>query len=123
MKKTKKKNEFDHTSIKTFEDACEKLGLEPNLEVSISDKKDEAAYKKLKIISKALNQEWTPDYNNRNQLKWYPWFKWSGSGFSFTDTFYDFTNSYVGSRLCYATSELAEYAGKQFSSIYNDFLI
>lgn len=48
--------------------------------------------------------------------------KFSGSGFSFNTYGYGSTFTAVGSHLCYPTRELAEYAGKQFSKEYTDYL-
>jgi hypothetical protein len=110
--------------VKTFEDACEVLGVGPSYSFNSTDSKDEIAYKKLKIIIQALNEGWTPDWSNSNQKKWYPWMKWNGSGFGFSDSYCDYwaTRTCVGSRLCFKSEELAIYAAKQFEAIYNDFL-
>lgn len=68
----------DH--VKTFEDACSRLGLNSGMFLP-GDSKDEIAYKKLKVIAKALNEGWQPDWTNSNQYKYYPWFDLSsGSG-------------------------------------------
>lgn len=107
--------------VKTFEDACERLGIKYDEMCGLTT--DETAYRKLKIICRALNQGWTPDWSNANEYKWYPWFKFkAGFGFSYPYPGYDGTVSVVGSRLCFKTEELAAYAGKQFEAIYNDFL-
>jgi hypothetical protein len=111
------------TDIRTFEDACEALGIDPDAVCVATDTKDEAAYKKIKVVIAAINQGWTPDWNNSNQRKWWPYFVLSsGFGFSRTDCNCDNANSDVGSRLCFETSEKAEYAGKQFTDLYKDFL-
>ena len=112
-------------TIKTFEDACETCGVLDTLIVSVTDTKDEGAYKKLKIIARALNQDWKANFNDGSQQKWYPWFVFNGSGFGFSGTDYAYSLTYagVGSRLCFKSKELAEYAGKQFLSIYNDYLL
>jgi len=86
---------------------------------------DELAYKQLKLIVQAFNEGWTPDWTNGKWDKYYPWFKMgspSGGGFSFSDYVYWRAGSCVGSHLCYKSSDLAEYAGKLFESIYKDFL-
>jgi len=106
--------------VKTIADACNISGME--LIVNPDDTEDEIAYKKLKIITKALNEGWTPDWSNSNQYKWYPYFKMSGFGFSGTLYDYSYTTADVGSRLCFKSSELAEYAGKQFEEIYKTLL-
>jgi hypothetical protein len=117
---------FDYRNIKSFEDACEKLGINPeevyNEDV---DTKDEIAYKRLKIIYKAINNGWVPDYNNKNQYKYYPYFQVlsSGLGYSNADYNIDYTGTYVGVRLCTENSEKAVYIGKTFKSEYEDYLL
>jgi len=113
--------------VKTFEDACKVLNLNYSycvngVEDSIS--KSLVAFYKLQIIAKALNEGWVPDWSNSDQYKYYPWFKYgSGVGFSYADAVFDHTYTGVGSRLCFKTRELAEYAGKHFQGLYNDFLL
>jgi hypothetical protein len=109
--------------IKTFEDACEELDIMPDGVFSITDTSDEIAYMKLKTIIKAINQGWTPDWNNSNQEKWYPWFNLSsGFGFSCSGCICDWTYSGVGSRLCFKSEENSNYAAKQFLDLYEEFL-
>jgi hypothetical protein len=110
--------------VKTYEDACAVLGIDPQERLPFEDpgSKDNAAinaYAKLFIIAQALNQGWKPDWSNSNEYKWYPYFDMqAGAGLSY----YDFVGwdsfSGVGSRLCFKSRELAEYAGKQFTDIY-----
>jgi len=78
---------------------------------------------KLRIICKALNEGWVPDFNNESEYKYYPYFN-AKSGFGFSCAYYAYTNadSTVGFCLCFKTRELAEYAGRQFESIYKDYL-
>ncbi len=113
----------DFRDIKCFEDACKELDIDPDAVCSDVDTSDEVAYKMLKIIIQAINQEWTADWSNTNQRKWYPWFNLS-SGFGFDVSFYDFdgSNSNVGSRLCFESEEKSNYAGKQFLEIYRQFM-
>ena len=114
--------------VKTFEDACVILGLNPDIRLSVSDQflplKSITAFIKLSVIAMALNEGWEPDWDDDDQYKYYPWFKSSGPGLglSYGASGYTLSNSRVGSRLCYRTRELAEYAGTQFSELYNDFL-
>lgn len=108
--------------VKTFEDACEILGIDT--QQAIPDAEEHVqAYVKLTIIARALNEGWLPDWDNSNQKKYYPWFKMA-SGFGFSVHGYDYTyaNTGDGSRLCFKSVELAEYAGKQFESIYKQYL-
>lgn len=79
---------------------------------------------KLSMISAVLNEGWTPDWNDGDQYKYFPWFEYkSGVGFSYS--YYVFTHSRtrLGSRLCFKSSELAMYAGKTFTKEYNEFLL
>lgn len=78
------------------------------------------AFLQLTIIAQALNEGWAPDWSDPNECKYYPYLKYK-SGFGFSHSHCDdwFTTTGVGSRLCFKSSELAEYAGKQFESIYN----
>lgn len=114
-------------AVKSYEDACEITGETPIDEKSLMNTgcgKSEIAFIKLKTIFKAanvLNDNWKPNWNDLNQYKYYPWFVWRSSGFRFYAT--DCTSTYttVGSRLCCGTQEDAEYIGKQFEELYNDY--
>jgi hypothetical protein len=129
--KTKKAAGKITDRIKTFDDACRELGIDPAAMLRIET--DDpfigkqlnaiAAFTKLTIISRALNENWVPDWTDGNQRKWWPWFEWK-SGFGFSHATYDHwhTHTNVGSRLCYKSEELAKYAATQFESIYQDFL-
>lgn len=108
--------------VKSFEDACGVLGISISDILSKYDTKDEAAYKKLKVIARALNEGWEPDWKNQNQPKYLPYFEHNGTAFSHSDYYYWSTDAHVGSRLYYKSFDLAIYAGKQFIDIYNDFL-
>jgi hypothetical protein len=85
------------------------------------------AYAKLFIIAEALNEGWVPDWADSDQYKYYPWLlvkknTKNPSGFGLSYDGYDCAGSYsnVGSRLCFKSSELAEYAGKQFKKEYEE---
>ncbi len=104
---------YHKTNPASFEEVCE--GLEP----------DEIAYRKIKLIVRAFNEGWTPDWTDGSQGKYYPWFVMgspSGGGFS-CDAYVRWdAGSDVGSRLCFKSSDLAKHAGQLFESIYKDFL-
>lgn len=113
---------FESEEIESFEDACSALGIKVSDVLSKHDTKDEEAYKKLKIIIKALNDGWEPDWDDSNQKKWYCWFK-MGSGFRFGRSAWDGTSTRTtGSRLCFKNEKLANYAGEKFTDIYKSFL-
>lgn len=129
-----------YTEIKSFQDACKALGITESLpDVSLLPVKHQKAIVanyQLTIIAEAVNRDeegksWHPDWNDYDEYKYYPWFDMEtygdalpGSGFAFYDDGFDVAYSHVGSRLCFRSSEIAEYVGKQFLSIYRDaFLI
>lgn len=76
------------------------------------------------LLCETLNEEWIADWDDDNQYKYFPWFYMGGSsGFRYNGYDVWLTGSYVGSRLCLKSSELATYAGKQFTELYKKFMI
>lgn len=137
--------------IKTFADAAKAVGIEDpeEWESGYSDvEPDILAYFKLRIITKALNEGWEPQFVP-GEYRWAPYFVLytkeeiekmnaqtkarvvyrsynfanAGGGVSFANASYAsaYVNPSVGSRLAFKSEELAEYAGKQFLDIYADF--
>lgn len=121
--------------VKTYEDACKVLGVEPINEQNAKAqgfRSDEIARRKLETIAAALNEGWKPDWNNTDQYKYYPYFyiqenaKGKGSaGLSYAITYAAATDTYatIGSRLCFYASRLARYASNQFTDLYEQILI
>lgn len=121
--------------VKTYEDACKVLGVEPINEQNAKAqgfRSDEIARRKLETIAAALNEGWKPDWNNTDQYKYYPYFyiqentKGKGSaGLSCADTndSASDTSANIGSQLCFYASRLARYAGNQFTDLYEQILI
>jgi len=116
--------------VKTFEDALEISGKTSAEVLPYSNPKNDAeealnAYSKIFIICSVLNEGWVAELHNTNQYKYYPYFKQSSSGSGLSYCGYDYWSSvtYVGVRLAFKSSELAEYAGKQFIDIYSKFII
>lgn len=110
--------------IKTFEDACAETGEDPDNQKFHTGTPDEIAYNKLKVVIAALNEGVVLSFADSNQRKWYPWFEFKVSGFRFHGTYYVITTTGAngGSRLCFHSEELAQYAGTQFIELYNQFL-
>lgn len=147
--------------IKTFDDAFKELGenhplvkeyhkrhlfLEDDSDIS----SDLVAYLKLRIITAALNEGWTPQFA-KDEYRYYPWF-WlytkeeiakmnkeerkkcvpfgayaaygAGAGFASAGSDGTPSNAHasIGSRLCFKSSALAKYAGEQFAEIYFAFV-
>jgi len=75
------------------------------------------------LLCKSLNEGWVPDWNNDNQYKYYPWFKMGSSAFRCDGYDYWNSSSDVGSRLCFKSSELARFAGEQFTDLYKKFML
>ena len=121
--------------VKTYEDACKVLGVEPINEQNAKAqgfRSDEIARRKLETIAAALNEGWKPDWNNTDQYKYYPYFyiqenaKGKGSAgrsFSSTSNAASVSSAHFGSRLCFYASRLARYAGNQFTDLYEQILI
>lgn len=64
--------------VKTFEDACQILGIDAEAiqeqwESAGLDMIDEIAYQKLRIITAALNEGWEPDFTNPDEYRYYPY--------------------------------------------------
>lgn len=113
--------------IKTFADVLKYFGIDETYfnEQNEDLESDEVAYRKVKLIVKALNEGWTPDWSDSDQYKYFPWFNMSsssGAGFSCLGCDGWCTGSDVGSRLCFKNRDLAKYAGQQFESIYKEFM-
>lgn len=101
--------------------------------------KDLLAYLKLRIITSALNEGWKPKFEEETERRYYPWFKLKtsrvvGRGGSGADAYCglvcagagfasSYSITYYGSRLAFKSKELAEYAGKQFVEIYDEYCI
>ena len=88
------------------------------------------ALNELFTIAEAWNKAdgFVPDFSDWNQNKWYPWFKYDKDAEGFVCTTANYTpayaSAYLGSRLCFKTSERAAQFGKQFIELYNKvFLI
>lgn len=149
--------------IKTFEDALNELGdkhplvlqyrFNFNNEGGWTDDmyaREFEAYLKLRIITAALNEGWTPQFTE-DEYRYFPWFwlytkeeiakmdkeerkkvvlfgglahsgAYAGFAYAYTYDTPSYTYAAVGSRLCFKSSALAEYAGKQFAEIYFAFV-
>ena len=94
--------------IASYEDACRVLNIQPiNEEVfNIFPKEDQRsmlAYHKLTVITRALNNGWKPNWDDQNEWKYYPLFRYVNAGLSYAFTSYaaTYTAASIGSRLCF----------------------
>lgn len=112
---------------------------------------DLIAYLKLRIITAALNEGWEPQFT-QDEERWFPWHilwteeelaskdeewkrdrclrsmehhrgEWAGLAYANSHTAPSLTSANVGSRLCFKSDTLAEYAGKQFIDLWMDFYL
>ena len=114
--------------VKTIEDAIDLLGntdedvVDYKAMLSSSMQKHIIGNQELIIITKALNEGWKPDWSNGQWDKWFNWFDFDSSSssgrFSFHGSVVLLTHSHCGSRLCFKSKALAEYAANQFFEIY-----
>ena len=83
------------------------------------------ALNELFTIAEAWNKEdgFVPDFSDRKQDKWFPWFVYDkdAAGFVFALAHYTASGAYatIGSRLCFKSSARAAQFGKQFTDLYN----
>jgi len=126
----------NYTDLKTFEDACKVEKLDPKKVIPdfklypVKDRKAMIAHTKLVIIARALNKlanqgkQFKPKWGPSTDWKYYPWFEMGGSsGFRYDGYVTWRSSSHVGSRLCFISSEVAEYAGKQFIKLYKEYFV
>lgn len=144
--------------IKTFEDAMAELGDDHEAVRAYNACKygysikepDIMAYLKLRIITTALNEGWTPQFTD-GERRWYAWYDLidkedlddmteeekkerrvvgrashnayalGGLVCSYAGSVSPSSGTVYGSRLAFKSEELAEYAAKQFIEIYADF--
>jgi len=119
--------------VKTFEDALaladEKTREEFLRSLEGYNTKDEIAYKKLKLITKVVNEGWVADYTDPLQRRY---FLWGGSlkdgalaGLlvAICDSALGVTYVNVGYRLNFKSMEIAEYVGNQFLDLWNEYLL
>ncbi len=121
--------------IKTYEDACKALNINPDILPDVSampekHRKALTAHYKLITITEALNEGWTPNWNDSSEYKYQPLFeieatkeKPSGVGFSRSRFDYWCAYAYCGSRLCFKSRELVLYAIEQFKELYIEYYL
>ena len=120
------------TTIPNYEAAKDKLesvAVKVIPEVREHHAKALNALNKLFTIAEAWNKadNFIPDFSNRNQYKYFPWFvyndKAAGFVYAYTGHAASIARASIGSRLFFSTSERAEQFGKQFIDLWNDFLL
>lgn len=118
--------------VKTYEDACAILEIDPleslpdTSDRPREDRKAYLAFHKLVTITRALNEGWRPDWNNPYQPKWFNWWWTNGNAglaYASSHAAHSGTAANVGSRLCFKSEALADYAAETFKELYEDYLM
>ena len=107
--------------VKTFEDACRCCHNWPNVSLYWLPTHI-AAYIKLTTIIEALNEGWKPNFQDKNEGKYYVG-TFAGGFFTYMSYGAATTDASIGARLLFKSRELAEYAAKQFPELYKQFLL
>lgn len=110
----------------TIDAAFIACGLDPNKKPDFSSVPEEFReyiknHFELVIITKAINKKedgtfYKPDYKNRKEVKYNPWWEVDPSGFGFSNSDYGHwsTGTDVGSRLCLSSREDVKYSQENF---------
>lgn len=123
--------------IKSFEEACISLGLDPTqlpvvANLPEKDQQSIIAFYKLTIIIRALNEGWEPNWSDFSERKYFNYLYIGGNaadgsicGLSASSAYYVFSiaDSCFGARLCFKSRELAEYAYSQFKELYWQYVL
>ena len=87
------------------------------------------ALNKLFTIAEKWNKEdgFVPDFSNKGQWKYFPWFKYEGeaAGFVFANTNITASSASAnfGSLLCFKSESRAEEFGKKYVDLYNEVFL
>ena len=108
--------------IKTFEDACREIGIDAEAwsrdKISLGLEPDVLAFLKLRIIVKALNEGWEPQFIE-DEYRYYPWF------ILYTGEEYNKLDEEEKSRVVYRSSSNGSYyavalGGVSYANANND---
>lgn len=87
------------------------------------------ALNKLFTIAEKWNKEdgFVPDFSNKGQWKYFPWFKYEGEAAGFvyahTGNTASSATAHIGSRLCFKSESRAEEFGKKYADLYNEVFL
>jgi hypothetical protein len=121
-------------AVKTFDEACLALGYDASIPTFYNapekHRKALLAHYKLIIIVEAINDGWTPNWNNTDEYK-YELFpdivkdKAKPSGFGLAYYYYVrwTTVTGVGSRLCFQSRDAAKHCFETFKELWEDYFL
>lgn len=87
------------------------------------------ALNKLFTIAEKWNKEdgFVPDFSNKGQWKYFPWFKYEGEAAGFVyapaNNSASSADATFGSRLCFKSESRAEEFGKKYADLYNEVFL
>lgn len=116
--------------IRVYEDVCFELNCKvltyDDFKFLENDKliKNHLAIHKLQNINLVLNEGWIPDFNNKKQYKYLPWFIKNrfGSWSVYSVARYDCGGADLGFGLYFKSEKLALFSANTFLDIYLDYL-
>lgn len=121
---------MDYKKIKNYEDACKALGLKPIADEVFNafqqeDRRTMAAYHKLAVITRAINDGWQPDWSNHDERKYEPYMCTNSAGLAYATSYPapSYTSTLIGSRLCFRDYERAVFAVETFGKLYKDYFL
>jgi hypothetical protein len=120
--------------VKSFEDACDVLEYSTITPMcgQLPDKYHGPIkiFYMLQVVCEALNEGWVADWNNIDQVKYFPYFKLVDGKLVFLGVAarnsyraLGLANSLIVSRLCYNSENIAEYAGREFLELYHNLIV
>ena len=112
-----------------FEQACNDLEITNALpDVSILPERNQKAilaFYKLSVIIQWVNEGWEPNWQSREERKYFPWFEVLPAGLTISSAFPASLNTaaLVGSWFFFKSPGLAEVWGQKLLPLYEDFLL
>jgi hypothetical protein len=111
-----------------WEDVCKIKGIDSVNSLRYPDpqndeeKYDNAAFR-LRVAAEVLREGIVLSHYNKKQEKWWPWFTATASGFGFSGSNFDNSNTTasVGSRLCVDTQLKSDFLAEVFKSDWEIF--
>jgi hypothetical protein len=121
--------EFRFTDIRSFEDACDKLNLDPSNLPNLAAiprryKKPIIAFYKLMVITAAINGAYKRDFSKRDHT-FFPYYYYDSEGIEFEEiNISSFTmESKISTYLAAASYSHAKYIAENFKDLYADFML
>ena len=111
-------------SIKTVDEALEATGRMYAIATELQERfsKRTRALWELEAIAEALNEGWKPDFKDDEKKRYIPRFSIEHGKFEFLAVLEVDEEVDNSDAICFESYELAEYAGRQFTSVFERFI-